>query len=321
MEPRRCLLLVALTVGFSVSCAILASTAGQTPSLPPGRALTDSPYHPSDMSRPRREGLTSANIVKSAQPGRPSNSSLALLAKIAILPSSILITGPRYSQRLLVEGTFADGHQEELTSRAIVAVSDPTIVKVDKDGVAFPQGDGQAIVTATVQGHRATAPLIVYHYAAPFNWSFRNDVLPVMTKMGCNSGPCHGAAAGKNGFKLTLRGYDSSTDYYTLTHQALGRRTDPIEPARSLILLKPTLTISHGGGRRFDVGSLEYMVIAGWLAQGMPAPRDSDALVTNIQVLPREASLQPGAQQQLIVTATFSDGHTVDVAYSSDVGR
>src|ERR1039457_3994428 len=313
MEPRKCLLLVALTVGFSISYVILASTAGQAPSLPHGRALTDSPYHPSDMSRPGGEGLTSANIVKSAQPGRPSNSSLALLAKIAILPSSISITGPRYSQRLLVEGTFADGHQEELTSRAMIDVSDLTIVKVDKDGVAFPQGDGQAIVTVTVQGHRATAPLIVNHYAATSNWSFRNDVLPVMTKMGCNSGPCHGAAAGKNGFKLTLRGYDPSTDYYTLTHQALGRRTDPIEPARSLILLKPTLTISHGGGRRFDVGSPEYKVIAGWLAQGMPAPLDSDALVTNIQVLPREASLQPGAQQQLIVTATFSDGHTADV--------
>jgi hypothetical protein len=212
-----------------------------------------------------------------------------------------------------VEGTFADGHQEELTSRAKVTVSDLQIAKLDQDGFVLPQGDGKAAITATVLGHRATAPLVVHDYESASIWSFRNDVLPVMTKMGCNSGPCHGAAAGKNGFKLTLRGYDPVTDYYTLTHQALARRTNRMEPAKSLILLKPTLTVAHGGGRRFDVGSPEYKVIAGWLAQGMPAPTESDARVTEIQVLPREASLIPGAQQQLIITAVFSDGHTADV--------
>ena len=134
-----------------------------------------------------------------------------------------------------------------------------------------------------------------------------------MTKMGCNSGPCHGAAAGKNGFKLTLRGYDPEVDYYTLTHQALARRTEVMEPARSLILLKPTLTIPHGGGKRFPVDSPEFKVIAGWLAQAMPAPKESDARVTKIEVLPGEASLRPGAEQQLLVTAYFSDGHTADV--------
>src|SRR5438093_13162395 len=94
--------------------------------------------------------------------------------------------------------------------------------------------------------------------AAARRWSFANDVEPVLTKAGCNSGACHGAAAGKNGFKLTLRGYDPDVDYLVLTRQALGRRINRIEPASSLILLKPTLTIAHGGGRRFDVQSREY---------------------------------------------------------------
>src|SRR5438552_4083211 len=93
--------------------------------------------------------------------------------------------------------------------------------------------------------------------------SFRNDVQPVLTRIGCNSGACHGAAAGKNGFKLSLRGYDPEADYYTLTRQALGRRTELLEPARSLILLKPTMSVAHGGGQRFKVGSPEYQVIAG----------------------------------------------------------
>jgi hypothetical protein len=273
----------------------------------------DAQYHSAPSAKPVSAGVAPASNPKTIPAASQGSSSLGTLAKIAILPSSVSITGSHSSQRLLVEGTFADGHQEDLTARTKIVVSDVKIAAADKDGVLFPQGDGQATVTATIQAHRATAPLIVNDYSAASTWSFRNDVLPVMTKMGCNSGPCHGAAAGKNGFKLTLRGYDPNADYYTLTHQALGRRTNPIEPARSLMLLKPTLTIPHGGGRRFDVGSPEYKVIAGWLAQGMPAPQDSDALVTDIQVFPREASLQPGARQQLIVNAIFSDGHIADV--------
>jgi hypothetical protein len=240
-------------------------------------------------------------------------SSLAGLTTIEILPSSVSISGPHYGQRLLVEGSFADGHREDLTSRAEVAVSDSRVAKMGPDDVVEALGDGQTAITATIEGHRATAPLVVKDFSTANTWSFRNDVLPVMTKAGCNSGPCHGAAAGKNGFKLTLRGYDPVTDYYTLTHQALARRTDRIEPARSLILLKPTSAIAHGGGKRFNVGSPEYKIVSGWIAQGMPAPDDSDPVVKEIQVLPHEASLVPGAEQQLIVMAVFSDGHSADV--------
>ncbi len=237
----------------------------------------------------------------------------AALTRVEILPASIELIGPRYSQRLVVEGTFADGHQEDLTSQARIVSSDGEIAVVDKDDFVVPRADGRATIAAAVEGHRASAPLDVRDYSKITPWSFRNDVLPVMTKVGCNSGPCHGAAAGKNGFKLTLRGYDPEIDYYTLTHQALARRTERMEPAKSLILLKPTLTIPHGGGRRFVLDSPEYKVISGWIAQGMPAPQESDARVTTIQVLPREASLRSGGEQQLVVTATFSDGRTQDV--------
>jgi hypothetical protein len=264
------------------------------------------------MSKPQGSPSQSS---KEKQPAvsTPHKPSLLGLGKISILPSSVSITGPHYGQRVVVEGIFADGHQEDLTSQAVVAISNPEVAKLDADQVARPTGDGETTITATVQGRRASAPLTVKDYATANTWSFRNDVLPVMTKVGCNSGPCHGAAAGKNGFKLSLRGYDPVTDYFTLTHQALARRTDRLEPAKSLILLKPTLAISHGGGRRFDVGSPEYKILSGWLAQGMPAPEDSDAVVKEIQVLPREASLVRGAEQQLIVTAVFSDGRTADV--------
>ncbi len=309
----RNFLMIALVSGGLISEMPAQTQVQATPK--PATQRNDAPYHATDMSKPEAETNSTANRKPPAAAPDPHKGSLIGLVKMEILPSTISIAGPHYAQRLLVEGTFADGHQEELTSRAALAISDAGVAKLDKDNFVHPVGDGGAALTASLSGHRATAQVAVRDYSTATTWSFRNDVLPVMTKVGCNSGPCHGAAAGKNGFKLTLRGYDPVIDYYTLTHQALARRTDRLEPAKSLILLKPTLTISHGGGRRFNVESPEYNVIAGWLAQGMPAPQDSDALVKEIEVLPHEASLVPGAEQQLIVTAIFSDGRRVDVTH------
>src|SRR5438270_10482287 len=96
----------------------------------------------------------------------------------------------------------------------------------------------------------------------PPAWSFRNHVIPILTRAGCNSGACHGALAGKGGLKLSLRGYDPSGDHFVLTRQALGRRIDREAPAKSLFLLKPTTAISHGGGLRIEVGSVDYRILS-----------------------------------------------------------
>jgi hypothetical protein len=269
----------------------------------------DAPYHPGGDIKPDGAAANKARVAPVADhhayPRVP-------LAKIDILPGAITISGSHYDQRLVVEGTYTDGHQEDLTAQATIVSSNPKVARITNN-FAIAQGEGQGSITAILHGHRGSIPIKVENFTAQTVWSFRNDVLPVLTKMGCNSGPCHGAAAGKNGFKLTLRGYDPDTDYLTLTHQALARRTERIEPAKSLILLKPTLTIPHGGGKRFAVDSPEYQVVSGWIAQGMPAPREADARVTGVEVFPSEASLRPAAEQQLIVTAIFSDGRKEDV--------
>jgi len=309
MKVRDALLFAALAGGFASVCAF--SDLAMDQAVVQAQTKSDGPFHPPEMVKPE-DAAADAKTHK-VTPAARNRQPVVALTKIEIVPATVSITGRHSTQRFLVEGTFADGHQEELTSRARIAISDAKVAVVDKDNFAVPQADGQATITAVVEGHQANAPLSVKDYADVLTWSFRNDVLPVMTKMGCNSGACHGAAAGKNGFKLTLRGYDPEADYYTLTHQALARRTETMEPAKSLILLKPTLAIPHGGGKRFTTDSPEYGVIAGWIAQGMPPPRDSDARVTEIRVLPREASLRPGAEQQLLVTAVFSDGHSADV--------
>ncbi len=144
-------------------------------------------------------------------------------------------------------------------------------------------------------------------------WNFRNHVIPALTKMGCNSGACHGSAAGKGGFKLTLRGYDPELDYAVISRQSLGRRANKVEPARSLILLKPTMAIGHGGGKRMEAGSLEYKVISEWIAAGLPAPSESDPQIASLEVSPREATLGSGGERQLNVKARYSDGHVEDV--------
>ncbi|HMZ22790.1 MAG TPA: DUF1549 domain-containing protein, partial [Blastocatellia bacterium] len=144
-------------------------------------------------------------------------------------------------------------------------------------------------------------------------WSFRNHVIPVLTRLGCNSGACHGAAAGKGGFKLTLRGYDPEADFNVLTRQSLGRRVNKLEPAKSLMLLKPTMAIGHGGGKRLDVDSLEYKVLSEWIANGSHAPVESDARIIKVEVTPKASAPALGAEQQLRVLASYSDGHSEDV--------
>src|SRR5437667_9574535 len=143
--------------------------------------------------------------------------------------------------------------------------------------------------------------------------SFRNQVQPILARFGCSSGACHGAAAGQNGFKLSLRGYDDEGDYLALTRQALGRRIIPSDPGRSLLLLKPTGAVPHKGGKRFEVDSLEYKILSGWIAAGAPGPKKEDPRIERIEVVPEYSVLNPGANQPLTVRARFSDGHVEDV--------
>jgi hypothetical protein len=235
-----------------------------------------------------------------------------LAQKLAILPPSVELAGPEARQQLVVEADLGD-HQEDWSQGAQFTSSDPKIATVDEHGHIHPAGDGEARITARAKGLSATIPVVVKGAHAPFTWSFRNHVIPVMTKMGCNQGACHGALAGKNGFKLTLRGYDPDEDYNTLTRVSVGRRVSLADPPASLILMKPSFAIPHGGGKRFAKDSLEYRVIEEWIAKGAPAPQAEDAQVRGLEAFPASVVLAPGAEQQILVRARYSDGHAEDV--------
>ena len=238
----------------------------------------------------------------------------ALAQSLSVLPPSVELTGPEARQQLLPEAAN-NGRQEDWTRTAEWTSSDPKIAAVDAHGLIRPVADGEARITVRANGRTATVAVRVRDSHAPFQWSFRNHVIPLMTKVGCNQGACHGALAGKNGFKLTLRGYDPQADYESLTRVSVGRRVSLTEPEASLMLLKPSFGVPHGGGKRFSKDSLEYRIIREWIAAGAPPPADNDPRVTGLEVFPASAVLAPEAEQQIIVRARFSDGHTDDVTH------
>ena len=228
---------------------------------------------------------------------------------LTVLPPSVNLTTAESHQQLLAEATI-DNHQQDWTRKVKWASSNPNIATVGPNGVVKPVSDGDATITAD---NKASVKVHVQGTKASFAWSFRNQVIPVMTKVGCNQGACHGALAGKNGLRLTLRGYDPEVDYDTLTRQSVGRRISLADPSASLILLKPTFTIPHGGGKRFATDSLEFRIISEWIAEGAPPPSAKDPDVTSLEVYPAAATLRQGDEQQLVVRANYSDGHVEDV--------
>ena len=233
---------------------------------------------------------------------------------LAILPGSTTLDGPKSSQRIIVEAMKAGRAVGDATPTARFEVDRPEFVAVSAEGVLTPRADGVATLTARVgdaRGPSATATITVKNMSKRELWSFDDHVLPVLTRAGCNSGACHGSAAGKGGFRLTLRGYGPEVDYDVMSRQALGRRIVKTAPAESLLLLKPTGAIAHGGGVRFGVGSPDYLVLAEWIGAGMPRP--SGSKLVKVESLPAAATLKPGDTQPILVRATYADGHTADV--------
>ena len=232
---------------------------------------------------------------------------------LAMLPGEIVLRGQGARQQILVVSRVDDTYTRRPEGTFAFTSSNPNVATVDDDGIVSAVGDGRAIVTARAGSAAVSTVVEVERAAAAYPLTFRNHVIPVLSKMGCNSGPCHGALSGKNGFKLTLRGYDPELDYLTLTRQAAARRINKVEPAQSLMLLKPTRTVEHGGGKRFGTGSPEYRVIAEWIAAGTPAPAAWDPVMTGLEVFPPTARLGVGHEQPVVVRARFSDGHAEDV--------
>jgi hypothetical protein len=239
----------------------------------------------------------------------------AASAGVKVLPADVTLTGPQASQRLLVFAEAEGNLVGDVTAEATFSSSNAAIATVDAAGIVHAAGDGEAVITATHKTSEVTAKVRVERAKEAFVPSFRNHVIPMMTKIGCNSGGCHGALAGKGGMKLSLRGYAPSLDHFVITRQAQGRRVDKLEPARSLILLKPTRALPHGGGQKLEVGTPDYQLLADWIASGAPAPRDDDTRIQCLEVFPPSVILKPKDTLQVVVRAWYGDGHSEDVTH------
>jgi hypothetical protein len=238
---------------------------------------------------------------------------LPTAGNVRIEPADVTLTGPNATQRLLVLQTQGAEVHGDVTRQAKFTSSNAKVAAVDAAGQVRAVGDGEATITGTYEGGTATVKVKVQKAAEPFAWSFSNHIIPVLTRIGCNSGACHGALAGKGGFKLSLRGYDPPTDHFVMTRQVLGRRVNTQEPSKSLVLQKPTLAIAHGGGLKLEIGSPEFNLLADWIASGAPGPTPKDAHIARLEVFPTRAVLKPKDEFQVLVRAWYSDGHAEDV--------
>lgn len=261
--------------------------------------------------------LTSATSANApAEPkGLGDPGTLQSLAIEPALPSGgVLLRGRDARQQLYVTGHYSSGQLRDLTGQVTYTSEPEGIVAVDATGLVTPLADGQAKIRVRGPGGlSAELPLQVEGVARQMPINFTNQIVPIFTKLGCNSGGCHGKASGQNGFKLSLLGFYPDEDYEFLVKEARGRRLFPSSPAQSLLLQKAIGRVPHGGGKRMDVDSYEYRMLYRWVEQGMPFGGPSDPVVIGIRCLPEGRVMDRGADQQITVQATYSDGSTEDV--------
>jgi Protein of unknown function (DUF1553)/Protein of unknown function (DUF1549) len=256
--------------------------------------------------------LTTTDPALAAPPDRSQVRPLPTLVSLTVEPEEILLRATNRQQQLLVTGRTADGKLIDVTHLCDMSSSDRAVLSVS-EAVAHGRHDGTADVQVRLGKLSARVPVRVRDTGTYPPVHFHNDIVPLFSKLGCNNGGCHGKASGQNGFKLSVFGFDPQADHNALVKEGRGRRVLPALPERSLLLMKPTGQVAHAGGRRIETGSSDYDLLREWIKQGMPYGGDDAPNVVELRVCPTERVLGFAAEQQVLVTAVFSDGSTRDV--------
>ena len=243
------------------------------------------------------------------------------LASLRVDPPAPRLQGADARQQLLVTAV-RDGREIDATEDATFHSQQPAIATVSAAGVIHPVADGVARISVELDGLSIAVDVTVSHATRLPLPHFRRDIIPLLTKAGCNSGGCHGKQSGQNGFKLSVFGHDIAADYQAIVYEGRGRRLFPAAPSESLLLTKAVNRVPHGGGRRLDEDSAEYRRLVNWIVAGMPLGDDQAPRVVTIDVLPKQRVMSEQSQQRLLVTAQMSDGTLRDVTseavYSSN---
>lgn len=233
--------------------------------------------------------------------------------EVNVFPSEIKLQTIRDRQSIVVQAKMPDGITIDVTDRAIIDLEDAS--KADVAGAIFtPKSNGETRALVKFEGHEVTVPVSVEKADVDPPVSYRLDVVPIFMRAGCNTGSCHGAARGKDGFMLSLFGYDPDGDYQRLTRELSGRRIDLALPGECLLIEKSTGTVPHSGGKRIEIGDEYYDTLLRWLQAGAKPDVGEVPVVESIELFPNEGVLNgEGTTQALTVLAHYSSGDTRDV--------
>lgn len=235
------------------------------------------------------------------------------LTELRVYPADINLTTRQDRQAIVVQATFADGVTRDVTAEASLALADNSRAHLVR-ATLTPLADGATELRVKFKDKSLSIPVRVENALEDRSISFVHDVMPIFTKAGCNTGGCHGASRGKDGFRLSLFGYDPDGDYFRITREAIGRRINLAVPEESLLLEKSIGRVPHTGGERFKADSEFYQTLLAWLKAGAPKDPPNVATVERIELHPKQSVLEgPGTTQQLTVRAIYSDGTDRDV--------
>lgn len=231
---------------------------------------------------------------------------------LLVEPSSIVLSHAFDYAQLVITAILESGERMDAT-RAVTGTLSADVAAISARGTLQPLRDGQAELRLELDSQWVGIPIVVTGVSGPFEPDYLRDVSPVITKMGCNQGTCHGAAQGRNGFVLSLRGYDAVSDVRSLTDDHASRRVNTASPENSLMLLKGTARVPHMGGQLMQPDTAYYQILRDWLAGGAQL-NSATPRVTGITLYPDNPVVDsPGSQQQVRVVATYADGAARDV--------
>ncbi|MBM3801396.1 MAG: DUF1549 domain-containing protein [Acidimicrobiia bacterium] len=249
------------------------------------------------------------------------------LRSLRIVPSNAAIWGAPPIQHFVVIGRSADGLEQDVTSEVQFTLSDSALGQIDRSGKFVARGSGAVALTAKAGGQTAKTTIRIEEFEKPRPFTFVRDIGGILTKRGCNDTNCHGGVKGRGGLRLSIFGIDPREDYKWIVEGGHFRvltteenpkysRVNSKDPEKSLLLLKPTMSVAHGGGLRLEAGSEDYRAILNWVREGAPygeEPEQQGVRVERVEVIPAEAVLQEGQRLQLVVTGYLSNGKREDL--------
>ena len=255
--------------------------------------------------------LTFASMVFAAGP-------LAVVAPVPgpqldVFPPAITLLGMDDAIQMVVSLPLANGRLSDRTRESKFQAVDPSLLRVTPAGRVIPLKNGSTTLRITDGALFREVAVKIQGCEAPIPIHFANQIVPIFTKLGCNSGGCHGKASGQNGFKISLLGYEPDVDYIAIVKEGRGRRVFPAAPEASLLLTKATGQSPHGGGKRLEMDSDEYKLLRRWIASGIPVGEATEPVVKRIQIVPEQRVLSRDSTQQFAVLAHYTNGRIEDI--------